>query len=41
MTGGLAKPSNGANPSTLVLSYVIMEVPKDGNIPTFGQLNKK
>ena len=40
VTGGKATPSKGANPSTLVLSDVVLEVPKDGDIPTFGDMKK-
>ncbi|WP_259396671.1 DUF1566 domain-containing protein [Psychromonas sp. SR45-3] len=46
VTDGVATPSNGANPSTLVLSDVVLELPEggdmpSGNIPTFDEAKKK
>lgn len=37
VTGGAANSSNGADPSTLVLSNKVLEQPKDGDIPTFNE----
>jgi len=41
VTDGVAKPSNGAKPSTLVLSDIVLEQPEGGDIPTFGEMKKK
>ncbi|MGB5445425.1 MAG: hypothetical protein WBM99_07945 [Psychromonas sp.] len=40
LTGGVAKPSNGTKPSTLVLSDIVLEHPEGGDIPTFDEMKK-